>query len=233
MKAFGLPLQIGVDSIGITSDGARLLYGPLSGDRLYIVPTASLIDRALDATADVRTLGHKPSSDGIVVSSDEKVFMTAIEADGIALMQQEIVERRGWVPAQAFDRGLSFSMMLPGPEAQQLATWLGWRLHGVWGGLAAGLAFLLPGAALMIGLAWIAAAHGEVPLVAAVFAGVQPVVIALVLGAMGQVAAQVPLAEEAGRVARIAQGFRQGLLVGGHGQSVLQNAAARRVATGQ
>ncbi len=109
-------------------------------------------------------------------------------AGQIALMQQEIVERRGWVPAQAFDRGLSFSMMLPGPEAQQLATWLGWRLHGIGGGLAAGLAFILPGAALMIGLAWLAAAHGQVPLVAAVFAGVQPVVIALVLGAMLKIA---------------------------------------------
>ncbi|MDH3666084.1 MAG: chromate efflux transporter [Paracoccaceae bacterium] len=109
-------------------------------------------------------------------------------AGQIALMQQEIVERRGWVPAQAFDRGLSFSMMLPGPEAQQLATWLGWRLHGIAGGLAAGLAFILPGAALMIGLAWLAAAHGQVPLVAAVFAGVQPVVIALVLGAMLKIA---------------------------------------------
>jgi chromate transporter len=105
-------------------------------------------------------------------------------AGQIALMQQEIVERRAWVTAPSFDRGLSFAMMLPGPEAQQLATWLGWRMHGVAGGLAAGLAFILPGAALMIALAWLAAARGDVPLVAAVFAGVQPVVIALVLGAM-------------------------------------------------
>jgi chromate transporter len=66
-------------------------------------------------------------------------------AGQIALMQQEIVEQRRWVTAQSFDRGLSFAMMLPGPEAQQLATYLGWRLHGVAGGLAAGLAFILPG----------------------------------------------------------------------------------------
>jgi chromate transporter len=64
-------------------------------------------------------------------------------AGQIALMQQEIVEHRRWVTPQAFDRGLSFAMMLPGPEAQQLATYLGWRLHGVAGGLAAGLAFIL------------------------------------------------------------------------------------------
>ena len=109
-------------------------------------------------------------------------------AGQIALMQDEVVTRRGWVPADSFDRGLAFSMMLPGPEAQQLATWLGWRLHGIAGGLIAGGAFILPGAALMIGLAWIAAAHGEVPWVAAIFAGVQPVVIALVLAALWKIA---------------------------------------------
>jgi len=108
-------------------------------------------------------------------------------AGQIALMQQEIVERRGWVAGQTFDRGLSFAMMLPGPEAQQLATFLGWKLHGMLGGLAAGLCFILPGAAFMILLAWVAAAHGEVPLVAAVFAGVQPVVIALVLAAVKKI----------------------------------------------
>ncbi|MEM1276696.1 MAG: chromate efflux transporter [Pseudomonadota bacterium] len=109
-------------------------------------------------------------------------------AGQIALMQEEIVTKRGWIQTASFDRGLAFSMMLPGPEAQQLATWLGWRLHGLWGGIIAGLAFILPGAALMIGLAWIAAAHGDVPLIAALFAGVQPVVIALVLMAMGKIA---------------------------------------------
>jgi len=109
-------------------------------------------------------------------------------AGQIALMQDETVTRRGWIRPESFDRGLAFSMMLPGPEAQQLATWLGWRLHGVVGGLIAGLAFIVPGAALMILLAWIAAAHGDVPLIAAIFAGVQPVVIALVLAAMTKIA---------------------------------------------
>ena len=111
-------------------------------------------------------------------------------AGQIALMQSEIVERRGWVRPEAFDRGLSFSMMLPGPEAQQLATWLGWRIHGLAGGLAAGLSFILPGAVFMVFLAWIAAAKGEVGIVAAVFAGVQPVVIAVVLQAMQKIAAR-------------------------------------------
>lgn len=109
-------------------------------------------------------------------------------AGQIALMQDEVVTRRGWVASESFDRGLAFSLMLPGPEAQQLATWLGWRLHGRAGGLIAGLAFILPGAALMILLAWIAAAHGKVPVVAAIFGGVQPVVIALVLAALMKIA---------------------------------------------
>jgi len=109
-------------------------------------------------------------------------------AGQIALMQDEVVARRGWVSAESFDRGLAFSMMLPGPEAQQLATWLGWRIGGLRGGIVAGLSFIVPGAVLMIALAWVAAAHGEAPLVAALFAGVQPVVIALVLAAMRKIA---------------------------------------------
>jgi chromate transporter len=109
-------------------------------------------------------------------------------AGQIALMQDEVVTRHGWVPPESFDRGLSFAMLLPGPEAQQLATWLGWRLHGLAGGLVAGLAFIVPGALLMMALAWIAAAHGSVPIIAAIFGGVQPVVIALVIAAMQKIA---------------------------------------------
>ncbi|MEM6621744.1 MAG: chromate efflux transporter [Pseudomonadota bacterium] len=109
-------------------------------------------------------------------------------AGQIALMQDEVVTRRNWVASDSFDRGLAFSMMLPGPEAQQLATWLGWRIGGVAGGMAAGLAFIVPGAALMILLAWIAAAYGDVPVIAALFTGVQPVVIALVIAAMSKIA---------------------------------------------
>ena len=101
-------------------------------------------------------------------------------AGQIALMQDEVAERNKWCDAEAFQRGLNVSMLLPGPEAQQLATWLGWRLHGLRGGLAAGLSFILPGAVLMIGLAWIAAAYGETRWVSAVFYGIQPAVLVLV-----------------------------------------------------
>lgn len=105
-------------------------------------------------------------------------------AGQIALMQEEIVDRRGWIGPDDFRRGLIVAMVLPGPEAQQLATWLGWRLHGLPGGLAAGLAFILPGASLMILLAWIAAAYGAVPWVAALFYGIQPAVLVIVARAV-------------------------------------------------
>jgi len=105
-------------------------------------------------------------------------------AGQIALMQDEITDRRGWVSPEAFQRGLSVAMILPGPEAQQLATWLGWRLHGIKGALAAGLAFILPGAALMIALAWVAAAFGGTPLLDALFYGIQPAVLVIVAKAL-------------------------------------------------
>ncbi|MEO1328837.1 MAG: chromate efflux transporter [Pseudomonadota bacterium] len=105
-------------------------------------------------------------------------------AGQIAMMQTELVDRRGLVEQQTFLRGLNFSMLLPGPEAQQLATWLGWRLGGLWGGVFAGLAFILPGAALMIGLAWAAARYGETAWVQAIFLGVQPVVVAIIAQAL-------------------------------------------------
>jgi chromate transporter len=109
-------------------------------------------------------------------------------AGQIALMHDAMVKDKGWVSDEAFQRGLSVAMLLPGPEAQQLATWLGWRLHGVWGGVVAGLSFILPGTALMILLAYIAAAYGETRLVSALFAGIQPAVIVLVANAIWSIA---------------------------------------------
>lgn len=105
-------------------------------------------------------------------------------AGQIALMQEELVSKRGWIDAPAFQRGLNVAMLLPGPEAQQLATWLGWRLHGLWGGIAAGLAFILPGTALMIALAWLAATKGDSGPVAAIFYGIQPAVLVIVAKAV-------------------------------------------------
>ncbi|MFN3972501.1 MAG: chromate efflux transporter [Gemmobacter sp.] len=106
----------------------------------------------------------------------------------IALMHRELVERRGWLGEAEYLRALSFCMMLPGPEAMQLATYAGWRLHGTVGGLIAGLLFVLPGAAVVLALAMVYAAFGEVPLVAALFLGVQAAVLAIVLHALLRVA---------------------------------------------
>lgn len=108
-------------------------------------------------------------------------------AGQIALMQSELVDRRKWIGQREFLQALNFCMLLPGPEAQQLATYIGWRMHGVWGGIVSGGLFVLPGAILMMGLAWLAAAHGETGLVGAVFDGVKPVVVAVVAFAVWRI----------------------------------------------
>ncbi|MGI9502163.1 MAG: chromate efflux transporter [Geminicoccaceae bacterium] len=102
----------------------------------------------------------------------------------IALMHREVVEKRGWLGEQAFLNALSFCMLLPGPEAMQLATYTGWRLHGLAGGLAAGLLFVLPGAVLVLLLASIYAAFGEVALVQAIFVGIKAAVLVIVVEAL-------------------------------------------------
>ena len=112
-------------------------------------------------------------------------------AGQISIMQTELVDRRGWIEQDAFLRALNFCMLLPGPEAQQLATYIGWKLHGLKGALAAGVLFVVPGALLLFGLAWIAAAHGDTTLVSAVFAGLKPVVVALVLHAVWRIGKRV------------------------------------------
>lgn len=102
----------------------------------------------------------------------------------ISLMHREIVETRKWVSEDEYLSALSFCMLLPGPEAMQLATWIGWRKHGVLGGLIAGGLFVLPGALIVLILSMIYAAWGEVPLIAALFTGVQAAVLAVVLEAL-------------------------------------------------
>jgi chromate transporter len=104
-------------------------------------------------------------------------------AGQIAIMHTELVERRSWISERRFLHALNFCMVLPGPEAQQLATYLGWLLHRTWGGLAAGLLFVLPSMAILIALAWIYVAFGDLPLVAGLFYGIKPAVVAIVLHA--------------------------------------------------
>lgn len=102
----------------------------------------------------------------------------------ISLMHREVVEENKWLTEQQFLNALSFCMLLPGPEAMQLATYAGWRLHGVLGGLIAGLLFVLPGAAVIMLLAGIYASFGDVPLVEALFYGVKAAVLVIVLEAL-------------------------------------------------
>ncbi len=109
-------------------------------------------------------------------------------AGQIALMHREIVEERPWLTEKQYLAALNFCMLLPGPEAMQLATYAGWRLHGFRGGLAAGLLFVLPGALVILALSMLYGAFGNLPLVAALFYGVKAAVVAIVIEALVRVA---------------------------------------------
>ena len=104
-------------------------------------------------------------------------------AGQIAIMHTELVERRRWISEQRFLHALNYCMLLPGPEAQQLATYIGWLMHRTWGGIVAGALFVLPSLFILIGLAWIYLRFGDVPVVAGIFYGLKPAVTALVLHA--------------------------------------------------
>lgn len=102
-------------------------------------------------------------------------------AGQIAIMHQELVERRRWISESRFMHALNYCMVLPGPEAQQLATYIGWLMHRTPGGIMAGLLFILPSLFILIGLSWIYVAFGDMPVVAGVFYGIKPAVTAIVL----------------------------------------------------
>jgi chromate transporter len=102
----------------------------------------------------------------------------------IAMMHKEVVENKKWMPEDHFLHALNFCMLLPGPEAQQLATYIGWKLHGTRGAVAAGILFVLPSVFILWGLSWIYVAFGMVPSVAALFYGLKPAVAAIVAEAV-------------------------------------------------
>jgi chromate transporter len=108
-------------------------------------------------------------------------------AGQIALMHEELVERRRWISEGRFLHALNYCMVLPGPEAQQLATYIGWLMHRSWGGLIAGGLFVLPSLLLLIALSWVYMAHGSLPAIAGLFYGIKPAVTALVLHAAWRV----------------------------------------------
>ncbi|MGH8618729.1 MAG: chromate efflux transporter [Burkholderiales bacterium] len=102
-------------------------------------------------------------------------------AGQIAIMHHDLVEKKRWLSERRFLHALNYCMVLPGPEAQQLATYIGWMMHRTWGGLIAGGLFVLPSLALLIALSWIYLAYGHVPAVAGVLYGLKPAVTAIVL----------------------------------------------------
>lgn len=104
-------------------------------------------------------------------------------AGQISIMHQELVERRRWISERRFLHALNYCMLLPGPEAQQLATYIGWLMHRTWGGLIAGALFVLPSLFILIALSWVYIAFGEVPVVAGLFYGIKPAVTAIVVQA--------------------------------------------------
>lgn len=109
-------------------------------------------------------------------------------AGQIALMHKVVVEEQGWLSETEYLSALNFCMLLPGPEATQLATYAGWKLHGVRGGLAAGLLFVLPGAIIVLALSMLYAAFGKLPVIEAVFYGIKAAVLAIVIEALLRVA---------------------------------------------
>ncbi|MDB5891571.1 MAG: chromate transporter, chromate ion transporter family [Polaromonas sp.] len=111
-------------------------------------------------------------------------------AGQIAIMHRELVEKRRWISEKRFLHALNFCMLLPGPEAQQLATYLGWLMHKTRGGVVAGVLFVLPSLVLLIALSWIYMAFGQLPLVAGIFYGIKPAVAAIVLHALHRIASK-------------------------------------------
>ncbi len=106
----------------------------------------------------------------------------------IAILHKELVEKRKWISENHFLQALNFCMLLPGPEAQQLCIYIGWLLHKTWGGIAAGVLFVLPAVFILLGLSWLYAAMGTVPAVAALLYGLKPAVVAIVAEALLRIA---------------------------------------------
>ena len=98
-------------------------------------------------------------------------------------MHQELVEQKRWISEKRFLHALNYCMLLPGPEAQQLATYIGWLMHRTTGGLVAGILFVLPSLFILIGLSWVYIKFGDVPVISGIFYGIKPAVTAIVFHA--------------------------------------------------
>jgi chromate transporter len=112
-------------------------------------------------------------------------------AGQISIMHHDLVEKKRWISEKRFLHALNFCMVLPGPEAQQLATYIGWLMHRTWGGIIAGGLFVLPSFFILVGLAWVYMAYGSVPAIAGLLYGIKPAVVAIVLFAAYRIGSRV------------------------------------------
>jgi chromate transporter len=142
------------------------------------------------ATSPARTAGDTPAAAPPVTRREAFRFWLKLgfisfggPAGQIAVMHTELVERRRWISENRFLHALNYCMLLPGPEAQQLATYIGWLMHRSWGGIVAGALFVLPSLVILIALSWVYVAFGSLPVIAGIFYGIKPAVTALVLHA--------------------------------------------------
>ena len=108
----------------------------------------------------------------------------------IAIMQTELVEKKKWISQSRFLHALNFCMLLPGPEAQQLAIYVGWLLHRTWGGIVAGALFVIPSMFVLWGLSYVYVAYGSIPWLAAIFYGLKPAIMAIVAFAVIRIGAK-------------------------------------------
>jgi chromate transporter len=108
-------------------------------------------------------------------------------AGQIAIMHRELVDKRRWLSNERFLHALNYCMLLPGPEAQQLAIYIGWLMHRTWGGIVAGAFFVIPSIFILLGLSYVYAAYGHVPAVAGMLAGFKPIVVAIVVEAVAKI----------------------------------------------
>ena len=155
--------------------GPQLLSQARPRDKGMTIPDGDEIEKP----------SHQPDLNEVFkVFSKIGVLSFGGPAAQISLMHRLIVEEKGWLQEKQFLSALSFCMLLPGPEAMQLATYSGWRLHGVLGGLIAGLLFVLPGAAIVFALAAIYAVYGNLPIIGAIFLGVKAAVVIIVIEAL-------------------------------------------------
>ncbi len=125
-------------------------------------------------------------------------------AGQIAIMQRELVETRRWIGQDRFLHALNFCLLLPGPEAQQLAIYCGWLLHRTWGGIVAGVLFVLPSMFVLWGLSYVYAAFGEVAWVTAIFYGLKPAVVAIVVAALFRISRKTLQTAPAATIALLA-----------------------------